>query len=60
MVLTLELPIRRTSSDPLLAYERRFGALPSWLDEISPGEALSLARWALRRGAPLVPADYLY
>lgn len=59
MVLTLELPIRRTTLDPLADYESRFGALPAWLDEISPGEARSLALLALRRGAPLAPADIL-
>jgi len=59
MVLTLELPIRRTTIDPLAAYESRFGDLPVWLDEISPGEARSLAFLALRRGAPLAPADIL-
>ncbi|WP_265942836.1 hypothetical protein [Dechloromonas sp. A34] len=57
MVLTLELPIRRNPIDPLTAYESRFGDLPAWLDEISPGEARSLAFLALRRGAPLAPAD---
>jgi len=59
MVLTLELPIRCHSFDPLSAYESRFGTLPSWLDDVDPGEARSLARLALRRGAPLNPADYL-
>ena len=59
MVLTLELPIRHTRPDPLSAYETRFGALPAWLDEIDAGEARALARLALRRGAPLCPADHL-
>jgi len=59
MVLTLELPIRPLRIDPLAAYENRFGALPCWLDEIPSSEALSLLRQALRRGAPLAPADYL-
>jgi hypothetical protein len=59
MVLTLELPIRPLSLDPFAAYERRFGSLPGWLDEIDLGEARSLARLALRRGAPLSPADCL-
>ena len=59
MVLTLELPIRHTSPDPLSAYESRFGALPSWLEEIAPGAARSLARQALRAGVPLTPADDL-
>jgi len=59
MVLTLELPIRRNNLDPLSDYESRFGTLPSWLDELDPGEARSLARLAVRRGAPLSPADYL-
>lgn len=59
MVLTLELPIRRNTLDPLTAYEGRFGALPAWLDELAPGEARALARQALRRGTPLSPADHL-
>lgn len=58
MVLTLELPIRQIP--PQFAYEQRFGALPCWLDEIQPAEALSLLRLALRRGAPLAPADHLH
>lgn len=58
MVLTLELPIRPIT--PQSAYEQRFGALPFWLDEIHPAEALALLRFALRRGAPLSPADYLH
>lgn len=58
MVLTLELPIRQIS--PQFAYEQRFGALPFWLDDIDPAEALSLLRFALRRGAPLAPADTLH
>lgn len=58
MVLTLELPIRPVS--PHFAYEQRFGALPCWLDEIPQPEALALLRLALRRGAPLSPADDLH
>lgn len=58
MVLTLELPIRQIT--PQFAYEQRFGALPFWLDEIPPPEALALLRLALRRGAPLSPADDLH
>lgn len=59
MVLTLELPIRPVSIDLFASYERRFGDLPLWLDDIPSGDARSLLRLALRRGAPLVPADYL-
>lgn len=59
MVLTLELPIRPVSIDLFGSYESRFGALPAWLDEIPPNDARSLLRLALRRGAPLAPADYL-
>lgn len=59
MVLTLELPIRPATIDLVASYEGRFGALPGWLDEIPPGDARYLLRQALRRGAPLVPADYL-
>ena len=59
MVLTLELPIRPVSTDPIASYESRFGAPPCWLDEIPANDARSLLRLALRRGAPLTPADYL-
>lgn len=59
MVLTLELPIRPITVDLFASYESRFGALPSWLDEIPSNEARSLLRQSLRRGAPIVPADYL-
>ncbi len=59
MVLTLELPIRHTRTDPFSDYESRFGALPGWLDEIAAAEASALVRQALRRGAPLCPADHL-
>ena len=44
-------------NDPLRAYERYFGALPNWFDEISASAARSLARQSVRRGAPLSPAD---
>ena len=60
MVLTLELPIRPASFDPFTSYESRFGALPIWLDELSPSEARALLRHAIRRGAPLAQADYSY
>jgi hypothetical protein len=64
MVLTLELPIRPAPLDrftnPHASYESRFGAVPAWLDELSHGEARSLLRHALHRGAPLVPADLPY
>ncbi len=64
MVITLELPIRHTAkhvvpTDPFSAYEVRFGALPTWLEEIPRGAARSLARQALRAGVPLTPADDL-
>lgn len=59
MVLTLELPIRPVSIDLFASYAGRFGDLPAWLDDIPRGDARSLLRLALRRGAPLVPADYL-
>ena len=61
MVLTLELPVRPTGNDLFsnlfASYENRFGALPTWLDELSRSDAKSLLRHALRRGAPLAPAD---
>ena len=60
MVLTLELPIRPANHNPLEGYERRFGALPGWLDDLPPREAAALARLALRRGAPLTAADLLF
>jgi len=59
MVLTLELPIRPAAIDLFANYERRFGALPRWLDEVPSADARYLLRQALRRGAPIVPADYL-
>jgi hypothetical protein len=64
MVLTLELPVRPVTKDLFsnlfASYESRFGALPTWLDELSRSDAKSLLRQALRRGAPLVPADLPY
>lgn len=57
MVLTLELPIRRSGHELSRLYEIRFGALPDWLDELAIGEAAALLRLALRRGSPLVYAD---
>ena len=59
MVLTLELPIRPAAIDLFASYESRFGALPSWFDEIPANEARALLRQALRRGAPVTPADWL-
>ncbi len=67
MVLTLELPIRprvvaalaAAGSDPLQAYETRFGAAPAWFDEISPSRCRALASRALRQGVPVAAADYL-
>jgi hypothetical protein len=61
MVITLELPIRHKQQaahhDYWAAYEARFGAPPCWLDEIAAIEIPALLRLALRRGAPLAPAD---
>lgn len=63
MVITLELPIRHRfpndPNDPLPAYEKHFGALPAWFEELPLRAARSLARQALRAGAPLTPADHL-
>lgn len=59
MVLSLELPIRRSTPDPVSDYDKRFGALPPWLDELDAAESRALLRQALKRGAPLTPADYL-
>ncbi|MEF8767795.1 MAG: hypothetical protein ABTS16_22160 [Candidatus Accumulibacter phosphatis] len=60
MVITLELPVwHRSFDDPLSAYEKHFGALPAWFEEVSRPVALSLARQALRAGVPLTPADHL-
>lgn len=58
MVLTLELPLRPQLVDVFRAYEQHFGALPEWLGELPRHEARALTRQALRRGAPLVWADY--
>lgn len=63
MVLTLELPIRQSPSvlpvtDALPAYEQRFGALPSWFDEIPLLRRRALARRALAQGVPLAAADH--
>lgn len=57
MVDTLELPIRPLTPDPLIAYERRFGALPAWFVEVAAAEARRLARKALRSGVPLCNAQ---
>ena len=61
MVITLELPIRHkqltTRADYRAAYAARFGDLPCWLDELPATEIPALLRLALRRGAPLAPAD---
>jgi hypothetical protein len=67
MVLSLEYPIptfqaaasSTAGEDPVRAYERRFGALPAWFDEVSAQVALSLSRQAIRRGVPLSAADHL-
>lgn len=47
-------------SETLQAYERRFGAAPEWLDELSSGRVLSLVQLALRRGVPLSAAEMLH
>jgi hypothetical protein len=70
MVTTLEYPIPTfqtavsaatgtPSDDPVRAYERRFGALPAWFDEVSRSLARSLSRQAIRSGVPLSAADHL-
>ncbi|MCG2577916.1 hypothetical protein LZ012_13045 [Dechloromonas sp. XY25] len=60
MVLTLELPVRPAIPAIFATYEQRFGALPYWLDELHSLDAQALLRLALRRGAPLAPADLPY
>lgn len=60
MVLTLERPIRLVAPDPLTAYERRFGALPAWFDEIPPNQARHLAAQALHQGTPLCNANHVH
>lgn len=60
MVLTLELPIRPATLNVFAIYEQRFGALPYWLDDLHTRDAQALLRLALRRGAPLAPADLPY
>ncbi|WP_035383535.1 hypothetical protein [Ferriphaselus sp. R-1] len=61
MVNCIEIPFNRfpASVEARLAYERRFGATPEWLDELSAGRGLALLRQALGRGAPLIAADVL-
>jgi hypothetical protein len=59
------LTTAETSRIPLLdealqAYERRFGAAPEWLDELSTGRVLSLVQRALQRGVPLIAAELLH
>jgi hypothetical protein len=57
---TVELPTwYRPSDDPVSAYERHFGALPVWVEDLSGRVVLSLARQALRAGVPLTPVDNL-
>lgn len=46
--------------DAVQHYERRFGAAPYWLDDLSNGRILALLQQALRRGAPLIAADVLH
>ena len=46
--------------ETLRAYERRFGAAPEWLDELSLGRVRSLVQQALQRGAPLSAAEVLH
>jgi hypothetical protein len=66
MILTLEIPFfppilphSTQPADPLTAYEQRFGALPSWLDELSEAAARRLVRQALQHGEPLMAAECL-
>jgi len=46
--------------EALQAYERRFGAAPEWLDDLSDGRILSFVQQALQRGAPLIAAELLH
>ncbi len=46
--------------ETLQTYERRFGAPPEWLDDLSPWRVLSLVQQALKRGAPLSAAELLH
>ena len=62
MFLTYEAPSTRPASPtqgttPTVAYTRRFGAPPYWLDELPRARRNALLQHALRRGAPLTPAD---
>ncbi|HXU92999.1 MAG TPA: hypothetical protein VFP33_05025 [Gallionella sp.] len=53
-------PSRHRLAEALLAYERRFGYPPDWLDDAPQGRALSLIKQALERGAPLAAADHFH
>ena len=46
--------------ETLQTYERRFGAAPEWLGDLSSGRVLSLVQQALKRGAPLSAAELLH
>lgn len=60
MRLTTELSALPSHHDPLAAYERQFGALPFWFDDLPAGEAKQLARQALREGVPLSNACHFH
>ena len=47
-------------NDALQVYQRRFGYLPDWLEDLKQGRVLALIQQALRRGAPLTAADVLH
>lgn len=55
-----ETPHLPQLSETLQTYERRFGAAPEWLDELSSGRVLSLVQQALKRGVPLSAAELLH
>ena len=63
MFLTYEAPSTRPAATPArgttaaVDYARRFGAAPYWLDELPRARRNALLQHALRRGAPLTPAD---
>jgi hypothetical protein len=62
MVICIESPLNRLSvlSNLHSDYERRFGATPQWLADLSGGRMHALLRCALERGAPLIAADAPY
>ncbi|MBI5918001.1 MAG: hypothetical protein HY849_01325 [Nitrosomonadales bacterium] len=61
MLNTVNTPSQPTLlGDAVQHYERRFGATPEWLSDLSNGRILALLQHALRRGAPLIAADVLH